>query len=1249
MQTEDGNFYGTTTEGGAYGQGSVFRMTTNGTVTSLVSFNGTNGNYPQGGLIQASDGNLYGATAQGGQYGDGSVFGMTTNGAETTIFCFEGVNGTHPSAGVMQGKDSSLYITATYGGQGADGLNSSGNGVVFRLMGSAPTAGPLIVTQPASQTAHVGGAATFTVAAASSTPLTYLWQRNGTNIPGATDATYTTNNVQLPDSGNTFSCILSNSYQSTTSSNALLTVLPGIPPPPPTAPPPLPESVIYSFGGDEGGHSASGLAVGADGNMYGTTQYGGAYQSGAVFKITANGDLSTMVSFAGTNGAGPQGELLRGSDGNLYGTASQGGAYGQGAVFRVTTNGVLSALYSFGGADGSNPNGGLMQGADGNFYGATPQGGSFGDGTIFSMTANGALTTLHSFAGFDGSGPVGALTEDADGTFYGTTQSGGTNDAGTVFRMAADGTITTLASFNYDVTGGYPTAGLLEASDGNLYGTTEYGGTNGDGTIFRLTADGTLTTLYSFDNVHGAGPYGALMQGADGFIYGTTEYGGTNDGGTVFGMTTNGTVASLFSFQGGNGYYPQAGLAQGADGNFYGTAAYGGGGFNGYYNSGDGVVFRLGATPVAAPPAIIAQPANQIAPVSGTAYFSVKAGGAGPLSYSWRRNGSPIAGAAQSSYSAGNVQLTDSVAQYSCLISNAYGSAITSGAALAIFNGSGPLLSFDGIDGGYPAGGLVQGSDGNFYGTTQYGGTDGSGTVFSLTTNGLLSTLVSFDTGNGAEPSAALAQGSDGNFYGTTQAGGIYQNGTIFKITPGGQLTTLVSFDGANGAEPAGALVQGTDGNFYGTTQDGGTNGYGTVFGMTPDGTLAALHSFNYSDGAYPQSALIQGLDGNFYGTTEDGGTNGYGTVFSMTTNGTFNTLVFFGNTNGAYPQGGLVQTADGNIYGTTTEGGTNGQGSVFRMTTNGTLTSLVSFNGTNGNYPEGGLILASDGNLYGTSAQGGLNGDGTMFGVSTNGAEILLFSFEGINGAHPSAGVMQANDSSLYVTASYGGQGVDGQGASGNGIVFRLMGSAPTAGPLVLTQPANQTVHVGGMATFTVAAASSTPLSYAWQRNGTNIPGATDATYSTNNVQLPDSGNTFSCFLSNSYVITTTANATLTIGPPSLLQNGGFELGTFADWTTSGTFASCSVVSAAPFVHSGVYGAKLGPVASAGYISQTLATRVGELYQIAFWLNCDGLTFNEFFVTWNGALHSSIGKIFQPFRGLPFSLMPPLPQPIQC
>jgi uncharacterized repeat protein (TIGR03803 family) len=197
------------------------------------------------------------------------------------------------------------------------------------------------------------------------------------------------------------------------------------------------------------------------------------------------------------------------------------------------------------------------------------------------------------------------------------------------------------------------------------------------------------------------------------------------------------------------------------------------------------------------------------------------------------------------------------------------------------------LYSFAGSDdGGYPVAGLVQGSDGNFYGPTSAGGGHNLGTVFKITPSGTLTTLYSFAGSDGEFPFAGLVQGSDGNFYGTTEQGGANDQGTVFKITPSGTLTTLYSFAGSDGAEPFAGLVQGSDGNFYGTTQLGGlgpcTGGCGTVFKITPSGALTTLYSFAGSDGANPDAGLVQGSDGNFYGTTHQGGANNVGTVFRL-------------------------------------------------------------------------------------------------------------------------------------------------------------------------------------------------------------------------------------------------------------------------------------------------------------------------------------------------------------------------------
>jgi uncharacterized repeat protein (TIGR03803 family) len=179
------------------------------------------------------------------------------------------------------------------------------------------------------------------------------------------------------------------------------------------------------------------------------------------------------------------------------------------------------------------------------------------------------------------------------------------------------------------------------------------------------------------------------------------------------------------------------------------------------------------------------------------------------------------------------------------------------------------LYAFNSIDGAYPNG-LVQATDGNFYGTTSEGGYSGYGNVFKITPEGVLTTLHDFDFTDGAEPNG-LVQATDGNFYGTTSEGGAQSSanclegcGTVFKITPEGALTTLHKFDFTDGAFPSAALVQATDGNFYGTTGGGGVNRYGTVFKITPEGALTTLHRFDGTDGAFPSAALVQATDGNF-------------------------------------------------------------------------------------------------------------------------------------------------------------------------------------------------------------------------------------------------------------------------------------------------------------------------------------------------------------------------------------------------
>jgi uncharacterized repeat protein (TIGR03803 family) len=337
-------------------------------------------------------------------------------------------------------------------------------------------------------------------------------------------------------------------------------------------------TLLYSFAGgsSDGADPYHSLILASDGNFYGTTLHGGTGNTGTIFEISPSGVESLLFSFTAVPYAG----LIQGSDGNFYGTTATGGSSNRGTVFAVTPGGVQTVLYSFP-AGSSDPYCGLIQGSDGNFYGTTGAGGANDDGTVFEITPGGTKTVLHTFAktGSDGQTPYAGLIQGSDGDFYGTTYTGGSAGFGTVFKVAPDGTETVLYSFAGGSDGANPYAGVVQGSDGNFYGTTYAGGSNGLGTVFKLTPSGTETVLYSFagGSSDGANPEAGLIQASDGNFYGMTYRGGSSGLGTVFKLTPAGTETVLHAFAGSSdGANPWADLVQGSDGNLYGSTFAGG-------------------------------------------------------------------------------------------------------------------------------------------------------------------------------------------------------------------------------------------------------------------------------------------------------------------------------------------------------------------------------------------------------------------------------------------------------------------------------------------------------------------------------------------------------------------------------------------------------------------------------------------------------------------------------------------------
>jgi uncharacterized repeat protein (TIGR03803 family) len=371
------------------------------------------------------------------------------------------------------------------------------------------------------------------------------------------------------------------------------------------------------------------------------------------------------------------------------------------------------------------------------------------------------------------------------------------------------------------------------------------------------------------------------------------------------------------------------------------------------------------------------------------------------------------------------------------------------------------LAAFDGYNGYEPRSSPIQGQDGNFYGTTEFGN-GSTGFLYRITPGGKLTNIYTFNY-EGTRPIGRLLLGTDGNLYGTTFSGGTgscppppYSCGTVFKSTLYGTLTTLHNFDYTDGGFPYAGLIQ-ADNAFYGTTEIGGTNDSGTIFKITSNGTFTTLYNFcsrtNCADGANPYGGLVQGNDGNFYGTTEQGGTNGYGTVFKITSSDALTTLYNFCTqtncTDGANPYSGLTQASDGNFYGTTGAGGTVNLGTAFVMTPEGALTTLHSFclSDCLDGYAPSSLTLGTNGNLYGTTEANGAYGGGTIYEMTPTGVLNVLYAFDRATEAYESTDApVQGTDGTFYGTTAFGGVGY-----GDNGSVFSL---SVELGPFVETAP---------------------------------------------------------------------------------------------------------------------------------------------------------------------------------------------------
>jgi uncharacterized repeat protein (TIGR03803 family) len=642
----DGNFYGTSFAGGQYGLGTVFQMTSNGVVTVLASFEGTNGANPRGTMVTDNAGNFYGVTYGGGESNAGTVFKISMSGNLTVLHDFYADPGQNPYAGLLVGADGNFYGTTesystvfkitpsgvfsnltSYFGMNGETLNSvlaqGGDGYLYGVAGlkgfsaqggvafklSTSGGSPTIVSQFGSAagtqllnsmvpwlggfyfgSSVFGGANGYGELFAMTNTGGPLFPKNDFN---GTWGAYPFAPVVVANGTSGYGYVYGGTAAGGPNGDGVIYSYDlyntyG------------PYDVLFAFNGANGSGVYGKLLVepvAQNANIYyGTTRFGGAYGRGTVFELTP-ANFTLLTSFPQATSPQPAySGVIQAADGNFYGITTQVGADNSAAIFQFAPGGEPQLFSVFTNVPNVASDSSLFEDTNGNFYATTFAGGTYNDGTVVKITPDGKPTIIFSFDHIDGANPFAGVIQAADGFLYGTTVNGGGGNGGagfgTVFRIGTDG------SFQGDATlggtpGAFPYAPLIQGLDGSLYGTCSGGGTNNLGTVFSMSLGGALTGLYSFSGPDGATPYGGLVQGPDAFLYGTTTFGGITNGssnsagfGTVFQISTNGAFTTLAYFNGTNGANPRGSLVLGPDGNYYGTTLAGGA-------ANDGTVFSI--------------------------------------------------------------------------------------------------------------------------------------------------------------------------------------------------------------------------------------------------------------------------------------------------------------------------------------------------------------------------------------------------------------------------------------------------------------------------------------------------------------------------------------------------------------------------------------------------------------------------------------------------------------------------------